>query len=137
MSCRPGVLSTLPASSRSGQQNSENPGFQIYQDGENSEEPEQFVPGGGGGKKIDSKNLPFRKNTERENDPSADKWTKSNVGNKKHSVPLDKIRAAPSFAVHQVWLLTIFYSVCGWWAKKKKKTETRVEKTAPLIVCAA
>ena len=36
--------------------------------------------------------------TEQENDPSADMWTKSNVGDKKRSVPLYKGRGAQELA---------------------------------------
>ena len=38
------------------------------------------------------------KNTEQENDLSSDLWTKSNVGDKKRSVPLDKGRGAQEVA---------------------------------------
>ena len=36
--------------------------------------------------------------TEQKNDPSADMWTKSNVGGKKRSVPLDKGQGAQELA---------------------------------------
>ena len=47
---------------------------------------------GPAGRRVDATSLPFRKNTDRENDPSAEKWSKVNVGSKKHSVALDKVK---------------------------------------------
>ena len=65
----------------------------LQDDGES--QSDQFAGGSGGSRsRIDSKSLPFRKNLDSENDPSADKWSKASGGSsasKKHAVPLDKV----------------------------------------------
>ena len=85
---------SLPLSSHSSSSHSNRQGFSIFQDSEvqNPIESKSTI--------TTSKVFPFTKEQNRENEMNAGKWTNSNIGRKKQSVPLDKISMAPHFEIH-------------------------------------
>ena len=91
---QPGIL-PLSSHNASSAQLKSRPGFAIYHDNENKD-PRSSVPA-----MAAPHNFPFAKEQNRENELNAGKWTKSNIAKKRNTIPLDKIDAAPQFAVHQ------------------------------------
>ena len=86
---------SLPLSSHNTVSQQNRHRFTIFQDEQNQD------PGLNKPSTTTSNCFPFTNEQNRENDMAAGKWTKSNIGKKSHTVPLDKINAVPQFPMHQ------------------------------------